>query len=139
MAREVRSDAARTLGVPGAPPSPAADTYLERVLKYIPAEVVALYLAVFNVIKTQQNSETFPVAASAWGVFAVCLAAVPVYLRVVEQVRAVRQLAISTLSFALWVCAVGGPQVQPSEAQLVWGAIALPIFTFFVGLVQPRS
>ena len=51
------------------------DDYKSRVLKYIPAEVVALYIRATNIVPESPRKVTF-----LWIIFAFCLIAVPVYL-----------------------------------------------------------
>jgi hypothetical protein len=119
----------------------AADTYADRVLKYIPAEIVALYLAVSHMVKsaaTEQNQHL-----TLWSIIiAALLVATPVYLRRVERVSSYSQIAISTFALAIWVFALDNPfdYVVSDHASLsLYKAVILPIFTFFVGLLVPQG
>lgn len=109
------------------------DTYRDRLFKYIPGEIVALY---FGLREALERSSHVPHALQ-WVVFAFCLVATPVYLRRVQHVTAWRQLAISTVSFAVWVFALGGPFATFGWYQPVYGALLLPVFTFFVAAIRP--
>ncbi len=119
----------------GEAPAGQADNYLDRVVKYVPADVIAVYLAVDNILKNAgdvDNLETY-----LWVVFAVLLILTPIYLWRVAQVRKRLQIAISTASFAVWVFALGGPFTYLGWYEPIQGAILLPLFTFGVSIFQP--
>lgn len=105
-----------TLRVRAASPSPAPtgpnapDEYLARLVKLIPAEVIALYLTV----KGTFDGKLEPLAT--WGV--VCLLLVILVRAVATKsgraeagIRSVQLLAVTaaTVSFVLWVLASGNP------------------------------
>src|SRR4051812_44607028 len=87
---------------------PSVDSYADRVLKYIPAEIVALYLAVSHMVKaaaTAQNPHL-----TLWSVIiATLLVTTPVYLRRVERVSSRSQIAVSTVALAIWIFALDNP------------------------------
>lgn len=130
-------------GVPAVPrPAVAAapadvpgyfDTYRDRLFKYIPGEIVTLY---FGLREGLERSHHVPHALQ-WVAFAFCLAATPVYLWRVQHVAAWRQLLISTVSFAVWAFALGEPFADLRWYQPVYGALLLPVFTFFVAAIRP--
>lgn len=111
------------------------DTYSDRLFKYIPAEVVTLYIGLSSVITSATNLS----AAVIWMVFAVCLIGTPLYLWRMQDVRHPLQLAISTVAFAVWIFAIGGPFLQWPDYKPVYGALLLPVFTFFVAMLAPRD
>jgi hypothetical protein len=116
-------------------PPKIANDYGTRVLKYIPAEVVTVFIGVQAVI-----NQAGPVEASAtllWIAFGILLALTPVYLWRVTHVTKALQLVISTISFAVWVFSLGGPFVSFPWYQPLYGAVLLPLFTFAVGIVIP--
>jgi hypothetical protein len=120
---------------------PPPDTYADRVLKYIPAEVVALYLAVSNMIKSA-GSEQNQHLTLWWIIIVGLLIATPVYLHRVAHVTSRTQMAVSTIAFAMWVFALDSPidYVVADHASLsLYKAVILPIFTFLVGLLIPRG
>jgi hypothetical protein len=100
------------------------DEYLERLVKLIPAEVVALYL-------------TFKEVASSWlSIWAwICLGLVVLVrsLGTYTKGRRVQWLAVivASVSFALWVYATGGYLI---EMDLPTGVIsvAVGVWTFIV-------
>jgi hypothetical protein len=82
------------------------DDYRMRLLKYIPAEVVAVYLTVASILSTMgaNDPRRIPVL---WIVSTILFLLTPLYLSRIEKVTKVQQLAISTLSFAVWVFTLG--------------------------------
>jgi hypothetical protein len=122
---------------PVTPPVATADEYKDRLLKYIPAEVVAAYLAIQGIIP----SITGPGASQTalWIAFLVLLFLTPFYLMRVQNVSKRVQLAISTVSFAIWVFSVGGPFAFFPWYQSAMGAVVLLLFTFAVPIIEPNS
>src|SRR5438874_9820957 len=68
------------------------DTYRERLFKYIPAEVVTLYLGLNTVVASNQDAPKF----LYWVIFFAGLLLTPFYLRRLQNVTAPVQLIIST-------------------------------------------
>jgi hypothetical protein len=120
-----------------AEPTPQVpDEYLSKVLKLIPAEVVSLYIALAGIIVVggqEVNGE-----ALFWIIFVVCLIGTPLYLMKIAKVGDFLQLGISTIAFVVWVFALGGPFATVSWYQPIYGALLLPIFTFFVPMILPK-
>lgn len=110
------------------------DTYRDRLFKYIPAEVVTLYLGLTATIAAASNVPP----SLAWVIFVAGVIATPYYLRFAQGVRAPGQLIVSTLAFIVWVFALGGPFATIPGYQQVYGAVLLPIFTFFVASFSPE-
>src|SRR5260370_34087312 len=107
---------------PGAQPlaahdPPVADDYLGRLVKYVPAEIIALYLTVAGIIPPDPTGR--PRATVPWVVFFGCLVLVPVFTWVATTRHGrpplTAQVVISTLAFPIWAFAIGGP-----FASLAW-------------------
>jgi hypothetical protein len=130
-------DRAAKLSLEGTP-RPSPDTYKDRLLKYIPAEVVALYLTLHG--SAAAARDTIPQAPVQWAIFAILLAATPLYtLRITKipgAVPAKRQAGIAMGAFLVWVFALGGPFTQLSWYQGIYGTLLLPLYTFFVPFVE---
>ena len=109
------------------------DGYKERLFKYIPGEVVALYLGLVAVVRAASDAPPL----LEWLIFIVGVVATPYYMYTSQKVRSRFQLAISTAAFAVWVFALGGPFAQLGWYQPVYGGLLLPIFTFFIAGVPP--
>lgn len=125
-------------GVKGAPSSSSvegtqADDYTSKLVKYIPSEVVALYIALGSILGTSDKSD----GALYWVVFAVCLIGTGLYLWRVTNVTKVTQIVISVVAFFVWAFALGGPFELLSWYDPVYGALLLPVYTFFVPMLEP--
>lgn len=123
-------------GTPAAgqpPPQPVeADGFKDRLLKYIPAEVLTLYLAIDGLLRARP-----PSPALSWALFVFGLLATVLYLRFGAGVTKPLQLAVSAVAFCVWALAIGGPFTQIPGYDPIYGAIALPIFTFVAGFIKP--
>ncbi len=105
------------------------DEYTDRIIKLIPAEVVALYIGLEGIlVASGQNSGMI-----FWFIFVVCLVGTPVYLMKVANVKNTVQIVISTVAFVIWVLALGGPFATelPTLYKSIYGAVLVPIYTFF--------
>ena len=131
---DIAANAAARSGVSAAL---APDGYGSRVLKYIPAEVVAVYIAVQGAIDAAEP--TGPNETLLWIAFGILLVLTPVYLWRVAHVTKTLQLVIATISFAVWVFSLGGPFAFLPWYQAIYGAVLLPLFTFAAGIIVPNG
>jgi hypothetical protein len=115
------------------PPSQAPDGYSDRLIKYIPAEVVALYLTLDALIRSAPQVSI----VIYWAVFVFCFLGTYAYLWRIQKVRKPLQLHISGGAFVVWVFAMGGPFAQLGWYNPLYAGILLPMFTFSVALVEP--
>jgi len=124
-------DRARALtGGPEPPEGP--DDYKTRLLKYIPGEVVALYIFLDGIVKSSADLPHW----IYWGIFCVGAAGAYLYLLRVAKVEKQVQLIISVVAFCVWAFALGGPFAQLAWYKPVYGALLLPIYTFFVPMIE---
>lgn len=114
-----------------------ADDYSTRLLKYIPAEVVAVYVFVEGLVK--QSSDTSSIQTLLWIVFVAIFFMTPLYLWRVQKVQKWIQLVVSTIAFAVWVFSLGGPFAVLAWYKPIYGAVLLPLFTFAAGILEPES
>lgn len=82
------------------------DTYRERLVKYVPVETLALFVAVYGTTYYLSGSEDWYPVMARWILIGGILGTV-LYLWQAEDVSDLVQLAISTIGFVLWVCAFG--------------------------------
>lgn len=82
------------------------DSYRERLIKYIPSETIALFIAVYGITFYLSGSETWYPIMARWILIAGILGTM-LYLFRAEGVSDPLQLAISTIGFILWACALG--------------------------------
>ena len=110
------------------------DKYTDRLLKYIPAEVLTLYLTLESILLANKPDQV----ELHWGIFAFGIIATYLYLWRVLKVEKQLQIVISMLAFAVWVFATGGPFVHPlgQENAVFYGSLLLPAFTFLASMVE---
>ena len=94
----------RSTGGPSAGVLP--DTYRERLIKYIPVEVIVLFVAAYGMTYAVLGTGPFFPQIARW-IFLVGLIGTPLYLWRAGQVTDPVQLFISTLGFVVWVFALG--------------------------------
>lgn len=127
----------RDAGDATTPGKRAEDSFTDRLLKYIPAEVVATYALVEGIIHLTATQETLQTVY--WIVFFVFWAFTPLYLWRVQHVSKALQLVISFLAFFVWVFALGEPFTFLSWYEPIYAAVLLPVFTFAVAMIKPEQ
>jgi hypothetical protein len=116
-----------------APPT-KSDDYSSQLIKLIPAEVVAVFLTIDAIIKS--SNDAFPHIAY-WVIFVLLVAGTYLYMLWVAKLPPLPkprvQAVLATVSFIVWVFAIGGPfsYSHPSWYMPIYGAILLPLYTFF--------
>ena len=120
--------------LPAAPPIP--DSYMDRLLKYIPAESVALYLTLQGIILSGA-AEAPHLNTWLWFVLVIGLIGTVLYQWRVLKIGKAVQLAVSTAAFGVWVFALGGAFATMSWYEPFIGSLTLVIFTFFAPLISP--
>jgi hypothetical protein len=117
------------------PPPAKPDTYGDRLIKYIPSEVIALHLALTKILMAATTSPH----ALYWVIFVVGLIATFTYMRFAKPPKVSwPQTLIAVAAFAVWVFAIGEPFSSLSWYLPVYGALLLPIFTFFAPFYVPK-
>jgi hypothetical protein len=118
---------------------PVADSYLSKLIKLIPAEVVSVYLAVFNIIKGAGPTEGSVILQ--WIVFAIVLLVTPFYLYRIAKIKSYKQIAFCTLSLVVWIFSIGGPLdgtlVLGYTVQFL-GSIFLPLYTLIIPIFYDK-
>jgi hypothetical protein len=89
----------------------SVDDYLGRMAKYIPAEIVGLYLATAGMVPARPNGH--PYCTALWIVFAINFTLVPFYFWFAttrdSQKPLLAQIVFASVAFPVWVFAIGGP------------------------------
>jgi len=113
---------------------PKPDEYLSRLIKYIPTEIIALFVFIHPLLPTNDPD----IQLYNWVLFFFCVIVTPFYLYRLQKVIKATQLTISTLACVIWVFAIGGPFAY-------WGwyknhqfvAAVLPaLYTFVIPIFQ---
>jgi hypothetical protein len=121
---------------PGPPSGP--DDYKTKLMKYIPGEVISLYVTVDAMVRSGAQS---PAQASHvyWFMLVFGLVATPLYLWRITHVTKPVQLGVSTVAYAVWVFVLGGPfaGMEWYQRNQLFAGIILPLYTFIVPLIDP--
>ena len=116
------------------------EDYLGRLAKYIPTEIVGLYLATSGMIPSATKGE--PRWLALWVVFLLSFALVPVYLFFVTTRGTKRplwpQIVLGSVAFPVWVFAIGGPFKYFSWYEGWIASITLAFVTVAFGFYRPR-
>lgn len=126
------------------PPAPDSRTtsYFEKLIKYIPAELIAAHTAIDGILREELVSN--PIASWLyWGVFLFLLVLTPLYVKYRPTEEAERQsvryhCCAATVSFAVWVFALGGPFVitWPEIYRPVYGSLLLILTTLTIPIIE---
>lgn len=117
------------------------DTFVDRVVKYIPAEIVSAWVAAKGVVEAAGASVNGMVL---WVCFAVGVIFTALYTlkqtAVPNQSPAVVQTGISTVAFIIWVIALGEPftTLLGKTNQSLFGSLLLIAYTVGVALLVPN-
>lgn len=115
------------------------DGYFDRLLKYIPADVVGLWLTGSGLIQSQTGN--VPRVGLLWLLFVAGLVFSFVWTRkqtaAPKEPMAWRQIFLSCGSFVVWVFAIGGPFAELSFYQPIYGSLLLLIYTTAIPLLPP--
>jgi len=115
------------------------DGYTDRVVKYIPADVVGAWVAITALIQGNQSASP----AVLWVMFVVMVAITAAWTmqqtKLAGQPPAAMQIAISTGSFVVWVFALGGPFTKLGWYQPLYGSLLLITYMLVVALIVPSQ
>jgi hypothetical protein len=113
----------------------SADSYVTKLNKYIPTEIVTLFIFIEGILKTVETN-----AVVEWGLFFLLLILTPVYMWRATVMKseppACDQIIVSFFSFGLWVYVIGGPFSALSWYVPQYGYILVAVFTVFVPLLK---
>jgi hypothetical protein len=117
------------------------DDYKTRLLKYIPAEAVALYTALVGIPESLKEQSPGWYWFGLILVFVAGLAAVPLVLMRGYGMKwqyKKRQIILSVVAYILWVASIGTFQgIVAIPSAIV--TIVLGLFTFFVPWIDPGT
>lgn len=130
----------RDLADPAPAPEPIDASYFEKLLAYIPADMVAGYLAVDGILKQTMNVMPNWVY---WAVFGALVVFTPLYtcfrptqgiiLKCGMRFRAIT----ATIAFVVWVFALGGPFAVTFSWYLpVYGSLLLILTTLGIPIAE---
>lgn len=112
-----------------------ADTYLSRLLKYIPSEIVMVYISIEGALRSAYASNPHSLETGLWILAGVLCLLTPIWLWRVARVKSPSHLFVSTLSLAVWIFALGGPFTAFSWYHSSLGGSVLPLYTLIVPII----
>lgn len=116
------------------------DGYQDRLLKYIPADINAAWLALTGIVK---SATTIPQNTVLWILFVILLILTPIWTwhetKQPNKPIAKTQIAVSTGAFVVWAFALGEPFDRLSFYQPVYGSILLVLYTLIVAKFVPKE
>lgn len=140
MATESKSLLSRIFGAQ-APPADATDTdsYFEKLIKYIPADIVAAYVTIAGILQEHDNQPIW----MTWAVFGCLLALTPLYVCWLKTtppgISASKTFhwTASCIAFTVWVFALGGPFAAAFDwYRPFFGSIALILTTLLLPALE---
>jgi hypothetical protein len=117
------------------------DDYLGRLAKYIPAEIVALYLFTSGMVQAKPEGSLR--CRAHWIIFVINGCLVPLYF-VFATTRGKKaplwlQVILASLAFPVWVLAMGGPLNKCLPGFEQWEAsVILAFVTVVFGFIKPK-
>jgi hypothetical protein len=138
MSRRIKTISLEATG--GAP----ADTYFDRIIKYIPADIVAAWTATTAAVAGAVDLKpTIPANNILWAFFLFLLIVTPLWVN--KQTHepnkppAWTQIIVATLAFAVWVFAMGPPFKSLPFYNGLYGTLLIIGFTLISGLIIPAD
>ena len=136
MPRRIRTEALQASG------ATKLDGYFDRVIKYIPADVVGAWIAVTGIIKSVAATDEHAPRV-LWTAFAIGVIATGLWTwrqtSAPPQPTAVTQIIVAIGAFVIWVIALGGPFATLAGYQDYYGSLLLIGYTLLVGLIVPKT
>ena len=120
-------------------PKPAAeeaDEYRDRLIKYIPADVVAIYLTLTGLVKLLPSKA--PVQAVGWGLFTLILLISVPWQRKIVKITKWKQVLIGSVAFVIWAISLGDPFASAWQSWYypAYGTMAVALYTFLIPLFE---
>ena len=119
------------------PDSKVTDSYFEKLVKFIPADILAAYLAISGI--TASND---PPLWLTWGIFGVLLALTPLYVCLVKTDppgiawSKTFHWVTACLAFSAWVFAMGGPFATLVFYKPYLGSVVLILTTLIIPVLE---
>lgn len=138
MGRRITTEQFQSAGGSG---QSSTDGYFDRIIKYIPSDVVGAWVAVSGIIGQPSAGGRHSTALWISFVFGVVFT----FLWTAKQTNAGTlpfartQIVLSTLAFVVWVFALGGPFRSFAWYQDDFGSVTLIGFTLLTGLIVPKD
>ena len=130
MPRRIVDVAYQAAAAAGAP-SPRLDGYFDRVIKYIPGDVVSAWVLVNSLIEAGPADVNKVVVG--WIAFGVGVIVTALWMLTQTGERgqppAYRQTTLATIAFVVWVMALGFPFTTIPHYHQLYGSLLLVLYT----------
>jgi uncharacterized membrane protein YozB (DUF420 family) len=117
------------------------DTYFDRIIKYIPADIVGGWVAVTGLINS--GGKDIPSDILLWIGFVAGIVLTALWTlkqtSVSKKKPAITQTVVATTSFIVWVFALGGPFANMGFYRPIYGSLLLIFYNLAIGLVVPTE
>ena len=119
--------------------SPEVKSYLEKIAKLIPSEVIAGYITLIGLLVAVKNLELRVVFYAI--AFVLCLVLTPIYLNYQSDPGKPKKihLCVSMVAFVVWAYATSGLQVTPQLYDPAIASFTLVAFSLISGAVPLRK
>jgi hypothetical protein len=116
---------------------PAVDDYRDRLMKHIPADLVAIYLTLTGLLKMADPNKT-PIQTLGWIIFGIVLVVSLPWQRRVVKISKWKQVWIGVFAFCFWAISLGEPftTAWASSYQPLYGSMLLVLYTFLIPLFE---
>lgn len=114
------------------------DGYFDKLIKYIPTEIVGGWIAIIGLIKSASDIPTNTILWILLVIFTI-LTALYILKQTSEPKKplAIKQTTLSTIAFIVWVFALGEPFDTLSFYNPIYGSILLILFNITIPLFNP--
>ncbi len=118
------------------------DNYFDRIIKYIPADVIGAWIATVGIVSSFAASDT-PKDTILWVAFAIGIIFTAIWTWKQTTVQgkpvAVTQIIISIGAFIVLVFALGEPFAGLSWYDPGYGSLSLIFYALLVGMITPNE
>ena len=120
-------------------PGKQVDTYFDKVIKYIPADVLGAWIAVDGLIEGAGVSVAKNTSLWIAFIIGIFITAFWTYKQTQQPKKplAITQIVISTGAFLVWVYASGGPLESVGLYNATYGSMLLILYTLIVAMINP--
>lgn len=117
-------------------PTPIAK-YSDRLLKLIPAEFLAAFLAINSATLQSSGSDAFKTSVLQWSAL-ILLFVIPLYMRIALGITSKKRIAASMVSFIIWVTSFQYVLTAYVFYDPLYSTIAIIIWTLASPILVPE-
>jgi FtsH-binding integral membrane protein len=110
-----------------------SDNYFGRLVKYVPTEVIAVYMVLSNIV--QMDTSPFR-STYLWGIMIFGFVGTFIWLKHNQKVNSKTQILLSCIAFLAWSISISAP---PFYIQPTLKALIAPTITFLIAAFKPES